>query len=724
MAIGAAIFQSGGQRTEHYIPGAYSRSVAVGGASGGVSANNGVIMARSKGGQPQTLFTFSSTEEARETLVDGDLLKAVAHAFVPSKEYTPQYVKAMVVNGNTQGSTVLRSGGFEVLRLKTASWGVIANSVARQIVNGETPGTKKVVFTAGDVKEAIDNIGKRSIKLRYHGDGMAVLDVNNIGLSIEVTGSTSAGTQPGVDIDGLAKLKVGEARDFTVTTKNPEMAAISVVAKFNITGVDNSLLKVEFFETAGGVNEWETVNLSALFKGPEGWNLGNNTFQFRITPLAGAEGAIIDYRLTLYEVIDDVPTNHVIAQTTTGKTEIVAESAAYSVLNIPCYDANSGSLYVPFEDYQTIEEVVERINGTEDFVALQLEEDANVPSRELDFVDSFNLLDEVTLTSNFYAFVQALENSPWIGKGNVEKVEGAPNLVPGNDAEPVYFEGASAGTYTINDWNKTLAALEAEEIQIMSSPVTDHAVHNLISNHTLLMSSTENRKERTAFLGGPIGETIEDAIEFAKSLNNKLVSYCYPAITANSPLTGQPENLPASYFACKLLGMESAVAINEPLTWKDVDVLKFAKKLKNTELNKLIIAGVLAGGTTSDNRLAVIRAMTTHQGNQLQLVERSMVREDLYMNRDIRIQLGAGTGKPALDKGGNAEKTLIDAARGWKGEGLIVPTDDGENIWDVSVKKDGDKTYLSFRRNLTPPENFFFVTAHNYVYSNMATYEI
>jgi hypothetical protein len=116
--------------------------------------------------------------------------------------------------------------------------------------------------------------------------------------------------------------------------------------------------------------------------------------------------------------------------------------------------------------------------------------------------------------------------------------------------------------------------------------------------------------------------------------------------------------------------------------------------------------------------------MTTYQGRQLQLVERSMVREDLYMNRDIRLQFGAGTGRPALEKGGDAEKTLQDAARGWKGDGLIIPRDDGANIWGVRIRKSGDNTIISFSRNLTAPQNFFFITAYNYVYESDTSVEI
>jgi hypothetical protein len=575
MGVGPAIFQSAGQRTEHYIPGAYSRSSAIGGSENGVTANSGVILGRSNGGRPRELFIFNGLEEAQETLVGGDLLKAVAHAFNPSPDYSPQAIRAMVVNENTQAGSTMKSEEDPILNLKTAGYGVLMNRVKRQLTDGTNPGTKKIVFSLGDDKETIDNIGKKSLSLQYTGSGSAAtVTINNISLAIVVTGAE------------------------------------------------------------------DSITLS-------------------------------------------------------------------------------------FEDFPTVDEIVSRLNDTGKFAVAQLDPEANVPANELDAVSSQDVKTAVVvLKSDFYSLFHALENSLYIGKGNVWKESGAANTMPDNDPDFVYFEGAGAGTYTIEDWANALGTLEAENIQIISTPSTDHAVHTLISNHVTAMSNTVNRKERTAFVGGPIGELLNDAIAFAATLNNKLVSYCYPAITAASPLTGEAEDLPASYFACKLLGMEASVAVNEPLTWKSVSVLKFQVKLKPSEMEKLIIGGVLCGGITEENRFAVIRAMTTYQGRQLQLVERSMVREDLYMNRDIRLRYSKGVGRPGIDKGGDAEQTLQDAARDWKGEGLFVPTDDGNNIWGVRVRKSGDKTIISFNRNLTAPQNFFFITAYNYMYESATTVEV
>jgi hypothetical protein len=53
-----------------------------------------------------------------------------------------------------------------------------------------------------------------------------------------------------------------------------------------------------------------------------------------------------------------------------------------------------------------------------------------------------------------------------------------------------------------------------------------------------------------------------------------------------------------------------------------------------------------------------------------------------------------------------------------------MPTDEGQNVWGVAIRKVGDKTYISFNQNLTAPQNFFFVTAYNYVYESAAAVEV
>ena len=47
---------------------------------------------------------------------------------------------------------------------------------------------------------------------------------------------------------------------------------------------------------------------------------------------------------------------------------------------------------------------------------------------------------------------------------------------------------------------------------------------------------------------------------------------------------------------------------------------------------------------------------------------------------------------------------------------IIVPKG-SDNVWDISVRIDGDKVYLTYSRYLAAPRNFVFITANNYTYS-------
>jgi hypothetical protein len=530
-------------------------------------------MGKSTGGKPQTLLSFSTLGEAAEELMDGELLKAAAHAFFPGGDYAPQRIFAMRVDPGVQSGRVLKAGVNTVISLKSFNYGTPMNQLKMKLTNGTNAGSRKVILQFKDQEEVIDNIRRQSLSLAYIGEGStAVVNIDNNHLTVTVAGRTE----------------------------------------------DN--------------------------------------------------------------------------------------------------------LDLAFQDFPTIDRLTARINDNPVYNAVQYETESNVPSNQLDAVTGGDIkTSTLMLTSNFWALISALDNALLIGNGNVEKASMADNTMPDNDDDFAYFQGGAAGEYTVAEWAKSLEILEAEDIQIISTPSTDDAVHTLIANHCIAMSNVQNRKERTAIVGGPIGQTIDEAIEKARALATKNVSYAYPSIIASSPITGETEILPASYFACKALGMETCVAVNEPLTWKSVKVLAFYKKLRTTEMEKLIRGGVMCGGTTDDNRLAVIRAMTTFQGNVLQECERSMVREDFYMNRDFRQRISSGVGRPGTGKGGAEEEVLKQAALDWRGEGLIVPTDEGKLYWDLIIRKDGDKTYITFNRNITAPQNFFFITVNNYVYVSQPT---
>lgn len=575
--VSAAVFESAGRRTEHWIPGSYSRSNNVSSA-GGINAGNLVILGKSTGGEPGKLLSFSTLAEAKETLLGGELLDGVGHAFNPSPDYVPQRVYAMRVNNGTQASYSLKSGDTPILNLKSAIWGVKGNQVK--------------------IRKSTTN-GAISIAMSYQGNDVEVKGIQKKSLSVIYTGELSGGATITINASGCR-----------ITTSN--------------------------------------------------------------------------------------------------------ETSEVDVLDID------------FDSCEYVSDLVSRINeyrneeGDAIFSANLLDYSASVSTKELDYINGVALSQDdetpTILKSNLQALIDALETLRYIG--DVELAEDTPRLIPDDISVYQYFEGATDGDYTILEWVDALEKLETEDVQIITTPSTDEDVQRLIVNHCIAMSSTENRKERTCVLGGKLNETIEQSLEKAAGYNSKLVSYVSDTAIVADPFTGKTTTIAPAFLACKIAGMESGMAVATPLTNKTLSVLGFVKKHGKTELETMIKGGIMPCGENEEGNLVIIRAMTTYQSDDLMSCERSMVREDLYMNRDLRKRFSPDIGNSDKISPSTIADVLKDAAKEWAEQGYIIPAEDGKNVWNIHVTVNGDKVYLTFDRYLAAPRNFVFITSNNYVYSN------
>lgn len=569
MGVSRVVFESAGQRTEHIIPGAYNRSNFEAQAGGGVSANNGVILGDSKGGEPKKLLVFASPSEARATLKGGTLLEGVLHAFDPGNGYVPQRVGAMRVNVGAQAESTLQYSGTDQIALKAWDWGLHTNQLKRKFVAGTAAGSHKVqIQYANEAVETYDNITHPSFSLQYIGLGSsASAEIDETGLTVTVAGAS----------DGIV---------------------------------------------------------------------------------------------------------------------------------------------VAFASFPTIEDVVNYLNDQASYQAVLLAGDGRELAENLDHVTGADVkAAAVAFKSDLQAIIDTFKRSGYIYSAEHPSDE-ASRKVPTYDSAWVYFTGGTLGTADATAYTNALTELEQEDVQIVSTIATDEAVHLLILDHCQRMSSVEGRKERMAWLGGAAGETVSAVIARAQALASDLVNLAYPGFTAYdaiNPTLGIKTHSSAMY-ACKLLGMEIALSINEPVTNKQVKVLAWEKALTKSEIESLIEAGVTVGAKSDDGLLVTIRGVTTWQGSELQRCERSMVREAQYMARDFRASVRGGIGRPAnLINASTVASILGGKAVTWRNSGLILKGADHPLVWGVVLREDGDAIFVEYHVYLTAPRNFIFGTANLHV---------
>lgn len=376
------------------------------------------------------------------------------------------------------------------------------------------------------------------------------------------------------------------------------------------------------------------------------------------------------------------------------------------------------TISIAFDEYSTLAALAARINDTGLFNATVVDSNTQAASANLDTITGVDATTAAILYSNFSAFVAALASNPYVAE--VEILDSSTRTMPNINSEYEYFTGGTTSSAAVKDYSKALEMLETQDIQIIATPSTDSSVQALIANHCAQMGSTVNRKERTAILGGAIGESDEDAITRATGFNSELVSYVTDSAKCNNPITGETETVSGAMVAVMLAGMEAGMSANTPLTNKALNVLGFTKSRTISNMEELIKKGVLVCNADPEDltRYVCIRAMTTYQQDDLIYNERSMVREALLMNRELRNYFKPLIGTPGTLKQSDFIVSLNTIAKTWAKKGYIVLDDSNNAVWDIHVDIDGDKVYITYSRYLTAPINFVFITAINHVYTS------
>lgn len=375
---------------------------------------------------------------------------------------------------------------------------------------------------------------------------------------------------------------------------------------------------------------------------------------------------------------------------------------------------DNAALTINASDYGTLSELASMINESGEWTAQVLDVRVNAMAAELDY-GTYSAASELTLNSNVAALLAALKSIPLIGKATL--VENAQRVLPNTMDSYVRFTDGTEEAIDGAQWQKALDILATEDIQIIATPSDNETVRALIAAHCIDMSKVEKKHERTFWAGLPTGTSIEDAAEAAKVLNTELGSLVITGATAANPITGATEEITPAMLSCMCAGMEAAMNVSLPLTNKAINVSAFSQKYKVSELNAMIKAGIVPFGENDEGALVCIRAITTYQDDSLILNERSMIRSVLYMDRDLRKAYNRRIGTNTAPNESEVIGVLQAKARAWFNEDLIT-LNGNDGVFNIKVRFDGDKTYLSFDRYIRAPNNFMFITATNRVYSS------
>jgi hypothetical protein len=336
----------------------------------------------------------------------------------------------------------------------------------------------------------------------------------------------------------------------------------------------------------------------------------------------------------------------------------------------------------------------------------------NASTLYLDGTTALALVGGRIFESTNRAIIDAMNNgSNYVSAESVNAANN--NLLIDNIATAVYFTGGTEGAYTASEWTAALLALESEDVQFVSTPDSSTSVHAAISAHCTAMGAVNGRKERQFLVGSAWGTSVATAKTNAIALNTKWGLQVYNGYTQRD-VNGDVQNYDASYAACLLMGMACSVAINQPLTFKKLNVISLEYKLSNTNLETLIENGVCPLAYSSQGLPIVVRQVNTYQTDDLKYNEFSIVKEMAFVSRDIRAYLeNMFVGKPGTAVyGGVIRGAVASRLTTYTDLGIFSKDSKGISFWNVQITIAGDTVTIDYDAYITAPINFMFVTQH------------
>jgi hypothetical protein len=381
---------------------------------------------------------------------------------------------------------------------------------------------------------------------------------------------------------------------------------------------------------------------------------------------------------------------------------------------------SAGAFVTPIDlnAYPTLGELATYIDGTADYDCTVIAGQENASSLEIDAVTAQDInTTPYTAQSTFQAIIDTIV----AGSARLTAVanNGANDRVIPDNLTQTFLTGGAEGTYDATAWTNALTALEAEDIHFISTPDPTAAYHASIKTHCETMSAVTGRRERQFLVGedvssGTLATDITAAQGAAQTLNSKNGMLVFNGGTQRD-INGVVQTYSASYVACMLMGQKIALAINQPLTFKELNLIELEHNLSDSSLENLLKEGVAAVNYAPNGVPRMVRQFNTYQTNDLKWNEFSVVTEMFFVSRDLRVYLESlFIGQPGTAITGGVLRGAVEGRLATYTDLGIFITHPTENRswWNVVINISGDIVYIDYDAYVTLPVNFEFITNH------------
>ena len=406
----------------------------------------------------------------------------------------------------------------------------------------------------------------------------------------------------------LSAIRGGPCSGFVqfMYSPSPELFGAQLVTYINVGINTQASLSVQN-AAIQGLGTFTTTN----------YGVPSNLMQLQVTT-----GSLVGKRLTLYDgyagttiVGDNLGMPFQVAYTgnaASGATVVITTSGL-SATSLTLSGSVSGQTFVaPIGGggYQTIAQIVEFINGTGFYSAIQYG-DGNMPAAYLDsgqtavslsvsgsggyiYSNITAALGSVLYWANQYAATANYATFALSGTITSFASGYAPTNIPFTS-----FGGATSAPPTNQQYASALnLALTIPGWSVFCDS-NNAAVQALGTQHALTASQPVNGSWRRFYTGSTVGDSVTTTIVNAQNNNSNRTIYVYPGIYATNTITGQNTLYGGLYAAAAAAGMDSGNIIATPLTNKVLSGNGVEVALTTAQINQLQQSGVMCiKGTT------------------------------------------------------------------------------------------------------------------------------